>query len=666
MRPRSSRTRHASSTVLRLTPNWSRSRRTDGMRSPHRIGAGLDLARQDVGQLEVEARGNPADRAHRRTVYRNSSNLDGENRRTVLVGKDRSCPFPVAPALRTRWWYGPLDEPGYAPDRTPPRAQAGRRGLLGRDHRRRRPGRRGPRPAGPTPGAEQAQAGIDSIPSNDFSLYDQVLDTTCLVGAVPPRFGHHGGPVDLDTYFALARGTTHGAGADARVVAPLEMTKWFDTNYHYLVPELGPTTAFALSSTKPVDEFTRGPGPRHRDPARPRRARHLSPVWPSHRARVLPPGAPPRPPRCLRPGPRRPGRRRGPLGPARRALSSAPIWTTRPARAVDFAYAALSRRTLKILVATYFSGLGRQPGAGHRPARGRAPRRPRPRPRPAPRPPRPPRRRHRPLGRRGRRPQRLAHRSVAHPASPGRGPGAAGRPAVGGSLLLAPARPPRPGVRDRPPRPPGSAGWPSPARSWTRSPLLTRGLVARTRGRRRGAGGQRRRAGGARRPSAAGDRRRVRRRVAALSARRRPASLALRAPPGASSSSRSPCPCSPPPPSARSPRPTRSGAARQRHAAGELTDDDYRTFCRDEIARVIAQQEDLGLDVLVHGEPERNDMVQYFGEHLDGFACTSARLGPELRDPLRPAPHPLRRRGPARPHDRLLVPLRPVPHRTAR
>src|SRR6202044_3781745 len=95
---------------------------------------------------------------------------------------------------------------------------------------------------------QQADAGIESIPSNDFSLYDQVLDTTCLVGAVPPRFGHPGGPVDPATYFALARGTT-GAG---RVVPPLEMTKWFDTNYHYLVPELGPSTAFSLSSTKPL------------------------------------------------------------------------------------------------------------------------------------------------------------------------------------------------------------------------------------------------------------------------------------------------------------------------------------------------------------------------------------------------------------------------------
>jgi 5-methyltetrahydropteroyltriglutamate--homocysteine methyltransferase len=93
-------------------------------------------------------------------------------------------------------------------------------------------------------------AGIDLIPSNDFSLYDQVLDTIALVGAVPDRYGHERGAVDLDTYFAMARGRQEG-GVD---VTAMEMTKWFDTNYHYIVPELGPDTRFSLSSTKPFDE----------------------------------------------------------------------------------------------------------------------------------------------------------------------------------------------------------------------------------------------------------------------------------------------------------------------------------------------------------------------------------------------------------------------------
>src|SRR3954454_23599195 len=93
-------------------------------------------------------------------------------------------------------------------------------------------------------------AGIDLIPSNDFSYYDQVLDTIALVGAVPERYGWEGGEVDLDTYFAMARGRQ----TDELDVTAMEMTKWFDTNYHYIVPELGPETEFSLSSSKPFDE----------------------------------------------------------------------------------------------------------------------------------------------------------------------------------------------------------------------------------------------------------------------------------------------------------------------------------------------------------------------------------------------------------------------------
>src|ERR671918_1712588 len=93
-------------------------------------------------------------------------------------------------------------------------------------------------------------AGIDLIPSNDFSYYDQVLDTIALVGAVPERYGWSGGQVDLDTYFAMARGRQ----SDGVDVTAMEMTKWFDTNYHYIVPELGPDTRFSLSSDKPFAE----------------------------------------------------------------------------------------------------------------------------------------------------------------------------------------------------------------------------------------------------------------------------------------------------------------------------------------------------------------------------------------------------------------------------
>ena len=100
--------------------------------------------------------------------------------------------------------------------------------------------------------AMQRDAGIDLIPVNDFSLYDRMLDTCALVGAVPPRYALRAGSlVDLDTYFAMARGS-QGKGRD---VVAMEMTKWFDTNYHYLVPELAANQRFSLSSTKPVDEL---------------------------------------------------------------------------------------------------------------------------------------------------------------------------------------------------------------------------------------------------------------------------------------------------------------------------------------------------------------------------------------------------------------------------
>lgn len=124
----------------------------------------------------------------------------------------------------------------------------------------------------------QKEAGIDVIPSNDFSFYDHVLDMSAMLGAVPPRFrkpqtqrgaaiapthrtggayavmadviehaSERAGMVDFETYFAMAR------GSDA---APaMEMTKWFDTNYHYIVPEFHVDQEFTLSSRKAIEEF---------------------------------------------------------------------------------------------------------------------------------------------------------------------------------------------------------------------------------------------------------------------------------------------------------------------------------------------------------------------------------------------------------------------------
>ena len=96
----------------------------------------------------------------------------------------------------------------------------------------------------------QHDAGLDLVPVGDFSLYDHMLDMACLLGVLPERYGHQGGQVDTATYFAMARGIQDGD----RDIAAMEMTKWFDTNYHYIVPEFVAGQTFALSSSKIFDE----------------------------------------------------------------------------------------------------------------------------------------------------------------------------------------------------------------------------------------------------------------------------------------------------------------------------------------------------------------------------------------------------------------------------
>ncbi|MQL74590.1 hypothetical protein Taro_006983 [Colocasia esculenta] len=94
---------------------------------------------------------------------------------------------------------------------------------------------------------QMADAGIKYIPSNTFSYYDQVLDTTAMLGAVPARYGYTGGEIGHDIYFSMARGNA--------TLPAMEMTKWFDTNYHFIVPELGPNTKFSYGSHKAVSEY---------------------------------------------------------------------------------------------------------------------------------------------------------------------------------------------------------------------------------------------------------------------------------------------------------------------------------------------------------------------------------------------------------------------------
>ncbi|WP_126650379.1 5-methyltetrahydropteroyltriglutamate--homocysteine S-methyltransferase [Chryseobacterium aureum] len=100
----------------------------------------------------------------------------------------------------------------------------------------------------------QKEAGIDLIPCNDFSYYDQVLDMSLVVGAIPTRYHEvvlKKNNAELDLYFAMARGYQK----DGLDITAMEMTKWFDTNYHYIVPEFYRNQQFKLSSDKIFNEF---------------------------------------------------------------------------------------------------------------------------------------------------------------------------------------------------------------------------------------------------------------------------------------------------------------------------------------------------------------------------------------------------------------------------
>ena len=98
----------------------------------------------------------------------------------------------------------------------------------------------------------QAEAGIDLIPSNDFSFYDQVLDLSLTLGVIPKRYQELAKTNStIDLYFAMARGSQK----DGQDVVAMEMTKWFDTNYHYIVPEFTKDQEFKLFSERIINEF---------------------------------------------------------------------------------------------------------------------------------------------------------------------------------------------------------------------------------------------------------------------------------------------------------------------------------------------------------------------------------------------------------------------------
>src|SRR6266498_4404306 len=96
----------------------------------------------------------------------------------------------------------------------------------------------------------QRDLGIDQVACGDFTLYDHVLDTAVMLGCIPERYGWEGSEIAANLYFGMARGREG--------IPACEMTKWFDTNYHYLVPEL--PVAFRLTENRPLAALRRARG----------------------------------------------------------------------------------------------------------------------------------------------------------------------------------------------------------------------------------------------------------------------------------------------------------------------------------------------------------------------------------------------------------------------
>ncbi|HTY05762.1 MAG TPA: 5-methyltetrahydropteroyltriglutamate--homocysteine S-methyltransferase [Gemmatimonadales bacterium] len=462
--------------------------------------------------------------------------------------------------------------------------------------------------------ALQREAGIDLIPVNDFSLYDRMLDTCAMVGAIPARYGWRpGAPVDLDLYFAMARGS-QGKGRD---VVAMEMTKWFDTNYHYLVPELARDQRFAPSSTKAIDELreARALGL----PAKPvligpvtflllsktagtgDRLAHLDALLPVY-AEVL---------RGLKDA----GADWVQLDEPTLALDRSEAELQAFSRA--YAYLAKEAPGIRMLVATYFAGIGDGLAAAHAlPVHGL----------------------HLDLVRGANELDRvLEHWPAGRVLSAG---------VIDGRNIwradLEQVLPVLERVRDR-------VGadqlWVAPSCSLLHVPqdldlerrldpeikqwlafakqklgevaVLARALNG-GRASVRQALDQSRAAAESRRASPRIHRDDVRRRVAAV----RPEDERRPAPYAARRGRQLPLPAFPTTTIGSFPQTAEVRGARKKLHDGSWNEAQYDAFVESEITRTLKIQEDLGLDVLVHGEFERNDMVEYFGEQLDGFAFT--------------------------------------------
>lgn len=464
----------------------------------------------------------------------------------------------------------------------------------------------------------QREAGLDFVTVGDFAYYDHVANHIELLGCAPQRFGFAGDETALDRYFTLARGIAREAGASGDGCPALEMTKWFDTNYHYLVPEFVPQTEFSLAGGRLFAEVAEAQALGH--PVKAVLLGPLSFLWLGKEKvagfdrlalldRLLPVY--------------------GQILVRLKALGVQWVQIDEPILGLDLpaawrqafepAYASLANSGASLLLATYFSPLQENLGLACRlPVHGlhvdavRAP-------------------------------EEIAavadwlpaHKVLSIGIVDGRniwrsdldaalGKLRAVHEVRGQSLWLAPSC----SLLHVPYSSAEESGLDGELRSWLAFAVEK---LAELRVLERALAGdpaaappleQSRAAVGARRASARVGDPSVMRRLATLpaAADRRHAPFALRQ---AAQRKRFGLPPLPTTTIGSFPQTADIRAARAAFKRGELSAVDYEKAMKKEIAHAVAIQEELGIDVPVHGEAERNDMVEYFGERLAGFCFTA-------------------------------------------
>ncbi|ANN66421.1 5-methyltetrahydropteroyltriglutamate--homocysteine S-methyltransferase [Bordetella bronchialis] len=464
----------------------------------------------------------------------------------------------------------------------------------------------------------QADAGVDLMPVGDFAWYDHVLEWTTLLGAVPARFGQPAdGPVSLDTLFRMGRGRAP-TGTPA---AACEMTKWFDTNYHYIVPELTPAQTFRIARESlfeqireaseagyrvkpvipgPLTWLWLGKGDAYAGPGDAAKLELLAGLIPVY-AEVL--------------------RRIAALGVEWVQIDEPILALDLPAAwrdAYASTYAALSAAPVKVLLATYFDGLqdnlataAALPVAGLHVDLVRAPEQLAPT--------------LRAIGTKvlsagivnGRNIWRTDLDAALRALAPARA-------ALGDRLWIAPSC----SLLHVPVDLAHETDLDDELKSWlsfavqkldevrtlaraldgSQEPALRETLAAQ-----RAALANRAQSPRIHNPAVA------RRMAAAAEVRRDRAPFPQRI---GQQQEKLRLPAFPTTTIGSFPQTAEIRALRRDWKAGAISDSAYEAAIRKEIESVIRFQEKVGLDVLVHGEPERNDMVEYFGELLAGFAFT--------------------------------------------